>query len=373
MRVLYFFRGGRRERLASGRKFPKDHFYGFLDFPEGWNVEMIAQGELAPLGPWPLWRKWADEVLFRIGGVRWNHVAWFGSEENLSRLNRADAIVVPTITQGLALSYLKASRRLKPMVFYIATGLCRYLHSPWKKRVIGSALRRSVLGSLSNAEAGVLRGLLGREEDVAYIPFGVDHEFWVPAEPDGANGGGEFILAVGSDIQRDYDFLIKAWKPEYPRLKILTNLRIDGRLPGNVERVRGEYHEGGISDEELLELYRKAEWVAIPLKPSPQPSGQSVALQAMAVGKAVLITESPGTWDSETMIAGKNWVAHRAGDIYHFRTLAEKLMRESAWRRGIGNEGRRTAIEHYTCKHTALAIAKVLENAGLKNGEKKRE
>ena len=44
----------------------------------------------------------------------------------------------------------------------------------------------------------------------------------------------------------------------------------------------------------------------IPLVESLQPSGQSVALQAMAMGVPAMISDTPGFWDRENLINNKN-------------------------------------------------------------------
>ncbi len=56
-----------------------------------------------------------------------------------------------------------------------------------------------------------------------------------------------------------------------------------------------------LSDEELRDIYRGAKCVVIPPIDSLQPSGQSVCLQAMACGKAVIPTKTSGLW-SETFM-----------------------------------------------------------------------
>ena len=57
---------------------------------------------------------------------------------------------------------------------------------------------------------------------------------------------------------------------------------------------------------ELRDLYRES-WITIlPLKDSIQPSGQSVALQSLACGTPVVITDTKGFWDRKNFINEKN-------------------------------------------------------------------
>jgi D-inositol-3-phosphate glycosyltransferase len=50
------------------------------------------------------------------------------------------------------------------------------------------------------------------------------------------------------------------------------------------------------------------------LKPSFQPSGQSVALQSMACGTPVLITKTEGLWDHRYLIDMENIVFIQSND-----------------------------------------------------------
>ena len=74
--------------------------------------------------------------------------------------------------------------------------------------------------------------------------------------------------------------------------KLKTNLQND-----NFEVVSASKNKPSFSDAELRTLYNNSKVVVVPLKQTYQPSGQSAVLQAMACGKAVILTETFGTWD----------------------------------------------------------------------------
>jgi glycosyltransferase involved in cell wall biosynthesis len=135
------------------------------------------------------------------------------------------------------------------------------------------------------AEALNLKG-----KGVKVIPFGVDMEFWRPADANAPIG--DYILSVGSDSARDYDTLARAIGDR--KLKIVT------RLPVNIidQSARIEV-QSDISDVELRALYQGARFVVTPLHDVTQPSGQSATLQAMACGKAIIITRTRGLWEPQ--------------------------------------------------------------------------
>jgi glycosyltransferase involved in cell wall biosynthesis len=132
-------------------------------------------------------------------------------------------------------------------------------------------------------------------ESIEVIPFGVDTKFWRP--DDGPDEKHPYILAVGNDFQRDYALLIEVARLVNMRITVITERDIPADIPPNVEVIRGSYRNTGLSDLQLRELYQKALFTIIPLKPSFQPSGQSVALQSMACGTPVLITKTEGLWE----------------------------------------------------------------------------
>ena len=125
--------------------------------------------------------------------------------------------------------------------------------------------------------------------------FGIDTSFWHPSEME---NNSSFILSVGSDINRDYETLVSSSK-SYP-LKIVTAKKIENsNKHPNLSLINGSLHNSKITDKDLRDLYQNAKIIVIPLKNVWQPSGYSVALQAMASGKPVIITDFKGLWNRE--------------------------------------------------------------------------
>ena len=68
----------------------------------------------------------------------------------------------------------------------------------------------------------------------------------------------------------------------------------------------GSWGDKALSDKDLAELYQNARFTFLPIKNTLQPSGQSVALQSMACGTPVLISDYEGFWDNKNIINNKN-------------------------------------------------------------------
>lgn len=159
-------------------------------------------------------------------------------------------------------------------------------------------------------------------ESVGVIPFGVDTKFW---RPDGPYEKSPYILAVGNDFQRDYSLLIEVARLVNVRIKVITERDIPADIPSNVEVIRGSYRNTGLSDIQLRELYQKALFTVIPLKPSFQPSGQSVALQSMACGTPVLITKTEGLWDHRYLRDMENIVFIQSNDPNEWARAIDRM------------------------------------------------
>lgn len=141
-----------------------------------------------------------------------------------------------------------------------------------------------------------------------YFPFSIDTYFWGTNTKSIELENNDYILFVGNDGNRDPVLLkkIASKLPDY-------NFKIISKIPElknlnlpNVSLISGNWSQNTLSDIELREIYQNARLTVIPLKESSQPSGQSVALQSMAVGVPVMISSTSGFWDEDEFINNKH-------------------------------------------------------------------
>jgi len=175
----------------------------------------------------------------------------------------------------------------------------------------------------------------------------VDLNFWKP----GVDREGQYILSVGNDLRRDYDLLLAvAARIDYP-FKILTARNINDPIPAHVTVIPGTWPFEQSMDEKLLALYQNSICVVLPLKEGIQPSGQSVALQAMACGKPVILTHTKGLWSEAMMRHGENVFLVPVGDPEAMVEAIEKLLTDPEERRRIGTNGVRTVCQEGDINH----------------------
>lgn len=300
MRVAFVFAGGRHLRGTDG---PSDFFYGAreLSSRSGWSLDCL-EVDVNPADP--LTGLIAGRLLAGLVPPR-TSADWIARTRRLlPKLKGYDAVVATATELSFGLALWKALGLFnKPLVGI----LCGAVNFP-----IGSELRRTLTARLLQRMHAVLFADSEREEiKRRFSPptgtlhtgwFGVDEAFWTLAEGGGLRQG---VLAVGNDGRRDYPTLIAAARmlPEIP-FTVITRLDPPEDLPANVHWRRGDWKENAVSDEGLRDLYRAAACVVVPLRESLQPSGQSVAMQAIMCGAPVVITKTLGWWGSNVIRDG---------------------------------------------------------------------
>jgi glycosyltransferase involved in cell wall biosynthesis len=298
LKVAFVYAGGRLGRDAQG---PSDFFYGARELARrpGWDVRLV-ESDRHPADP--LTGLLAGCLLRRLVPPR-TTADWLArSRRLLPELRGCDAVVATTTELSFGLALWKSWGFLQLPLVGILCGAVNY--------PIGSGLRRGLTAKLlsglhpvlfAEAEKAELLHRFGpRKISVGW--FGVDEEFWTPPSAPASRRG---VLAVGNDGRRDYNTLVKAARslPD-ESFRIISRLEPPAELPANVEWRRGDWREQAVSDEDLRELYRAAACVVVPLSESPQPSGQSVAMQAMMCGAPVVHTKTAGWWGADVIRDG---------------------------------------------------------------------
>lgn len=148
--------------------------------------------------------------------------------------------------------------------------------------------RRVTYCVLSTAEQRLFPDTWGvSPERVVFTPYChtlTEEELAAPV----SEGGGVF---AGGNSLRDYGPLVQAARGLAATVTIATRLSVDAPLPANVAL-------GPLSHEEFVARLRAADAVVVPLRPGlVRSAGQQTYLNAMALGKLVVVTDAPGVRD----------------------------------------------------------------------------
>jgi hypothetical protein len=105
---------------------------------------------------------------------------------------------------------------------------------------------------------------------------------------------GEGGVFTGGDSLRDYAPLVEAARGLRAEVTIASRKLADDLRP----RLSANVHVGAVSHERFVELMRRASVIVVPMQEQMERSaGQQTYLNAMAMGKAVIATDSPGVRD----------------------------------------------------------------------------
>jgi glycosyltransferase involved in cell wall biosynthesis len=279
-----------------------------------------------------------------------------GTRGLLPALRTADVVVGTTTGTAMALAVWRRAGRLRPPLIGIVAGL---LNRPWGRvrHATTLPLLRAMHAMLYGpGEAPGLEALDPRLRGRVHVnPFGVDTRFWSPADVPAAG-----VLAIGNDGHRDWETLVRAAPAIDADVRILTRHPRPQTLPGNVRWEPADWHRRLLSDVEVREAFRTAAVVVVPVKDVPQPSGQSVTLQASACGRPVVLSRTRGLWDPAGARDGENLVLVPPGDADALASAVGRLLADGAAAAAMGAEARASveataSVEGYAERLLAIA------------------
>ena len=361
MRIAFVHYPGRLARLEAARtgNGPTEFLFGAVELERAGHV--VRHHEVDPDAPTG---RLARRAVDRQAGLErlpphLSAAVLRGTRVLLPSLRDADVVVGTTTATAVALAAWRRARRLRTPLVGIVAGL---LNRPW-----GRARRATTLPVLRSMHAmlygpGEAPGLLALDPRlvgrVHVNPFGVDTAFWSPG---GTSAGG--ILGIGNDGHRDWGTLVRAAPAIEAEIRILTRHEPRGPLPANVRWEPADWHRSLLSDADVREAYRAAAGVVVPVKDVPQPSGQSVTLQASACARPVVLTRTRGLWDPVGLRDGENVLLVPPGDPDALAEAVGRVLSDPELGAGIGRSARRSVEDGASVERYAERLLAVCEQA----------
>jgi glycosyltransferase involved in cell wall biosynthesis len=227
--------------------------------------------------------------------------------------------------------------------------------SPKKKKPFLRALHKQMDGVFVYAETQrqyAVEKLGMPREKVHLIPFHADHRFYQPTKAVQRN----MICSAGLEW-RDYPTFIEAVRGVDVEVCLAAaspwskhkNETQNRDLPPNVSARRYPYGE-------LRQLYAEARFVVVPLYENDFQAGVTTLLEAMAMGKAVIVTKTTGQRD--VVEDGVNGLYVPPGDPRALRSAIVRLLECPELASELGENARRTIEERMTLDHWVAAIAR---------------
>lgn len=345
--IGFVFNPGRLDRLDACRRgeAPSEFFYGAIELEaRGCDIRFLETDPATPVH-WPCA---ALNFLGQNGPAKLDGIFLQATGNMLNQLNNCDVVVGSTGGHAFALAVWRSLGRLRAPIVAIQTGLLNHKINFARRRSTAFFLRRMESMLFGESELDLMyKAYPGVRGSMHVNQFGVDTSFWTP----GIASESGYILAVGNDGRRDYPTLIEAARLLPWRVILVTTCELPS-LPSNVEHIHGSY-VGGVSDAKLRDLYRGASCVVVPLKPTFQPSGQSVTLQAMACGRPVVLTETQGIWSNEIVRNRETLLLTPPGNAGQLVQAIRSVMEDKKFAGNLGIAARNVVRRSATIKDFA--------------------
>lgn len=194
-------------------------------------------------------------------------------------------------------------------------------------------------------------------EQVNFVYDKVDHYFFRPQK----KVKGDYVLAVGQE-QRDYATLLKALQGTGLPLVLVPSSRWARQ---NREQVKVDGQDvqvaSGLSYPDLRALYAGARVVVNPLFEVDYAAGVNSTLEAMAMARPLIISQTRGMADY--VFPGQTAVTVPVGDSFALREAVLSLWGDCAERQRVGENGRQLVEERMNLDIYVRRIAEIVENA----------
>jgi glycosyltransferase involved in cell wall biosynthesis len=182
----------------------------------------------------------------------------------------------------------------------------------------------------------------------AFVGSAVDTRYFLPA-PDRPLGP---VIAIGDDVARDFDtFRLAVAALPVQAIAKTRMIQEDFAKYPNVRVISQR-----LSREAYRDLLASASVVVVPLRSAMHASGISTLLEAMALGKPIVVSDSPGIRDY--IVNESNCLVVSCNDSIALRAAITRLIEGREFRTRLGNNARSFAEQQ--CSPEALAT--IFEN-----------
>ena len=326
LRVLYMgrFQIARIDASCQAGENPSQHLHAVPELRH-------HHCELSFLGP--------ERSVFRLNLAAWRTLA----------NNKADIVIAHSLREVRLLALLRRLGLLrKPLVAFV------HSFSPSRLNAFIAAGADRLL-ALNATAAANLRGCGIPAERIMDFPFGADTAFYRPTECAPLH-----MLSVGVS-GRDFDTLLEAASQVDANLVVVGSLSPEQRAkaPANVEIMsEGSYD---LPFSKLLALYDSAHFVVVTHHGTNHPFGVNALVEAMAMAKAVILTDGKGIdIDPAALDFGLKVPAH---DVAALAAAMRKLLAERESTIQMGKNARRWVESDFNTRAMADRIYNALLGA----------
>ena len=373
LNVFYAFRDSAPRRAALWTPAGSAERYCLFGLDQHIEAGVSARHNLEREGRPPLWARVAGRVANRVligfGGYGGDFGSILGA---LDRARGADIVFSTVDTVGIPLLALREAGLLRVPTLYTAIGLperLATLRSPAAERAFARALgRTSCIVSYSQFEVDQLErwlGACGHRTRIAFVPFGVDTDYFCPSSDVAPEVD---VVSIGRDSFRDFALLIAlAVRLPQHRFRIITSAehgRALGTLPPNVEI------ETDIAFDLVRQRLGAARVVALPVRPNTYSGATTVLLQAMAMGRPIVVSRTEAIATGYGLSDGDNCLLVDPSDGDRFERCVRDLLSDERGASRLGRRARETAVQSLSWpRYTQALLSLMVDVAGRRGAE----
>ena len=247
---------------------------------------------------------------------------------------RRGASAFVSFSEGLALPLAFADAGRTPHVALVHHALRRRTRAFQRATGLLHHIDRIVV--LARSQERYLRDQMKiAPERLRFVYDKVDHRFWVP----GGEPSDGTVLSVGAEA-RDYETLVAAVATlGVPTVVVAGSLWNDADRRFAADAPASVTVRSGLSFVALRELYDRAAVVVVPLQAGLRyAAGVNAVLEAMAMGKALVVSVTPGILDY--VEDGLTARLVPPGDPSRLRAAVSELLGDQAQRAALGARAR---------------------------------
>lgn len=335
-------------RLVRDRLVPSHRLWGMVELGGlGCDVELSSRLPKA-LTPYGLqaWRLWQTFWILRKA-----------SEE--------DCIVAVHEVSAIFLLLARRLRVATPKIIILNLALLHPKNHTGLRNAVWRVLLKGVdrIVSLVESQSPSIERHFGvRPERLAFLPMMVDCGYFQKANPCEEE---RFILAVGTNDGKDFETLLEAL-PLGERLVVITDSFNAGKIRAHNSFGQGVEIYQNVPALELMNWYRRACVVVIPLADTPHGSGHTVLLENMALGKIIVVSESRSMHGY--VKSGINCIGVPVADAKVLRGVLERILDSPKEYDGLRMNAVRDAREYFAAVRFGRGIRDIAESHGRGNG-----
>ena len=367
--ITYVFSGNRKNRYLDNNFEAREFFYGLDIFEKEEYMLEIIEPETS--------KSFIKKILSLIDKIFKKilslpvYMYEFLSIKNIKILMKTDKLILVNETTFCSLApfllLLKLFKKIDVYVFVMGlySKKLRYKRIEKLHYFIIRVFNLSVTNLMFLGQGELDRAKkVDKKNSSKFIlfPFCVDAEFWKLSKNINLSERKE-ILFVGNDGNRNPElFLEIVARFKNIQFRAVTNIEeiLLSDLP-NLKVIKGSFGSKDLSDSDLKKIYNNSRLVLLPLKKSFQPSGQSVALQAMSCNRSVIISKTDGFWDPYNFSNNRDIFFVEENNLEGWASVIEKVYYDDSLISKVENSGNNLVTDVYNLNEFQRKLSKILK------------